>query len=43
MLLGLGLGKAQARKLAHTPIEAVRFPEGSLLTRTQGKRETPAV
>lgn len=37
MLLGLGLSKAQARKLAHAPIEDVAFPADALLTRTQGK------
>lgn len=35
MLLGLGMTKAQARKLVTEPIEAVSFPEQALLTRTR--------
>ena len=35
MLLGLGMTRAQARKLVNAPIQAVSFPEDALLTRTR--------
>lgn len=37
LLLGLGMSKAQAKKLVSEPIEAVAFPENALLSRTQHK------
>jgi AcrR family transcriptional regulator len=35
VLVGLGVTRAAARKLAHAPIEEVELPEDSLLARTQ--------
>jgi AcrR family transcriptional regulator len=39
LLLGLGMTKAQARKLVSKPITAVEFPEQALLARTRTARQ----
>jgi AcrR family transcriptional regulator len=35
ILVGLGVARAAARKLAHTPVDEIELPEDSLLARTQ--------